>query len=90
MTETELRIAAVLSGLIACGGLATAIWAFKAEQRVFQAQGIMLLMVGLTLLALSLLPQGVLRTFLVMAFSGVGFGCMAAHFWFLRIERRTE
>jgi hypothetical protein len=90
MTDSELKVAAVLAAVIALGGLATAGWAIRAGQRVFLAQGMFLLMLGLALLALSLLPQGVLRTSLSGALSLGGLGWVVAQFWFLRIERRER
>lgn len=78
MTETELRIAAVLSGLIILAGLAIAGWAVRTNaQRSFLAQGVFFVMLGLALLVMLVLPGGILRTSLTGAFL-LGRRCLPA------------
>jgi hypothetical protein len=88
MTETELRVAAVISGLITLGGLGITAWAIKAEEKLFFAQGMFVLMLGLTLLALSLLPEGILRTSLAVALSIGAMAWVPMYLKILRDERR--
>lgn len=90
MTEVELQMGAILSGLIALGGLTIATWAIKAGHRVMMAMGMFLLMNGLSLLVLYLAPLGVLRTSLSVALSIGAMGWIVTHLHFIRIERRQR
>lgn len=91
MTETELRIAAVLSGLIILAGLAIAGWAVRTNaQRSFLAQGMFFVMLGLAFLVMLVLPGGILRTSLAGAFLFGAMGWALAQFTFLRSERRER
>lgn len=90
MTDMELQIGAILSGLIALAGLTIATWAIKAGEKVMMAMGMFLLMNGLGLLVLTLVPLGVLRTSLSMALFIGAMGWVVTQFHYIRIERRQR
>jgi hypothetical protein len=89
MNEMGMNTVAILSGLIALGGLTIAAWAIRAGQRIIMAQGMSVLMLGLGLLFMSLMPSGELRTSLSIAMFVGAAGWTVVQLRFIRIERRS-